>query len=108
MIKHDGKEYKPKELHKVTWDDEKDEQLKVLRKAEKPVEVIAKCFGYSTTRIFGRLKNLGLTDNPWTSEQDQVLRANYLTYSNAELARLVKSNTEYVSDRLDFLGLNRG
>lgn len=105
MIKHKGKQYKLKSKA-VEWNDVKDNQLQALRQAEKEVADIAKYFGYSEAVIQSRMKNIGLL-NPWTPMQDRVLRDKYLKCTNVELARLVKSNTLYVRDRLDYLGLSR-
>lgn len=106
-IKHGNKEYKIKSPHEVIWDDQKDIQLVVLRKAEKPVEIIAKCFGYSESTIQSRLKILGMTNNPWTASQDRILRDNYKTHTRTELAKMVQINPNYVADRLEFLGLSK-
>ncbi len=106
-IKYDGKEYQVTKLHEITWDDQKDTKLVVLRKAEKPVEVIAKCFGYGQAAIRSRMKILGLTPDPWTARQDRILKDNYQTKTLTELAKLVKVNHIYVAGRLEYLGLER-
>ena len=106
MIKHRDKTYAIANT-KLTWDSDKDTRLKHLKDKELSIYSIAKAFGCSEAMIHRRLRVLGLVESKWTPAQDRFLQQNYLTTINKDMARVLKVNEMYVSDRLSYLGLVR-
>lgn len=102
MIK--TKEYKIKSF---TWTSDNDARLKHLREQETPRDRIAKILGCSEGLVYRRLRVLNLTDMKWTSVQDKVLKDNYLTHTNKELAQMLKVDEMSVQDRRSYLNLLR-
>ena len=108
-IKHDGKEYTIIEKHqRYEWSEIKDALLTKCYKEGVKVSELARRFKASESVIARRLRVLDLVgEKLWTRKNDAILRSGYLTKANSEIAREVGCTTQYVIDRLTYLGLER-
>ena len=110
-IKHDGRTFQIVKKHqRYEWTAVKDALLTKLY-GQMGLKELARRFKCAQSTIIRRLRVLDLSgEKLWTGEKahnDQILRDNYLSKTNQQLAKMIGCVHVYVSDRLTYLGLVR-
>lgn len=109
IIDYKGKQFQIVKKHqRYEWTAIKDALLTKLYEQGMGLKELARRFKCAESTIIRRLRVLDLSgERLWTAKNDKMLRDNYLSKTNQQLAKIIGCVHVYVGDRLTYLGLVR-
>jgi len=107
-IIHAGKTYRiMKSKDRFTWDESKDSILKYHFDQKDSRAKIASLLDCAISTVHRRLFVLNIDGSFWDAQKDGIIKADYMTRTNEQLAAVLKCQSYHVADRLAYVSLTR-